>query len=293
MANSPGLRLKAAMEAEKPLQAAGAINAMTAIMAERTGFRALYLSGAGVANASFALPDLGITTLNDVLEDARRITSASSLPLIVDADTGWGGAFNIQRTVKQMISASVAAIHIEDQVAAKRCGQRPGKKLVSTNEMVDRIKAAVDAKSDNGFMVIARTDAAAVEGFDAALERACAYRDAGADVLFPEALGGLEQYAKFVRHMQAPVLANMTEFGVAPLYTVQELAGAGVSIILYPLSAFRAMNRAAFDVYRAIRANGTQKDMLAIMQTREELYELLRYYDYERKLDLLYPGGKQ
>lgn len=192
-----------------------------------------------------------------------------------------------------MISASVAAIHIEDQVAAKRCGQRPGKKLVSTNEMVDRIKAAVDAKSDNGFMVIARTDAAAVEGFDAALERACAYRDAGADVLFPEALGGLEQYAKFVRHMQAPVLANMTEFGVAPLYTVQELAGAGVSIILYPLSAFRAMNRAAFDVYRAIRANGTQKDMLAIMQTREELYELLRYYDYERKLDLLYPGGKQ
>ena len=293
MANSPGLRLKAAMEAEKPVQAAGAINAMTAIMAERTGFRALYLSGAGVANASFALPDLGITTLNDVLEDARRITSASSLPLIVDADTGWGGAFNIQRTVKQMISASVAAIHIEDQVAAKRCGQRPGKKLVSTNEMVDRIKAAVDAKSDNGFMVIARTDAAAVEGFDAALERACAYRDAGADVLFPEALGGLEQYAKFVRHMQAPVLANMTEFGVAPLYTVQELAGAGVSIILYPLSAFRAMNRAAFDVYRAIRANGTQKDMLAIMQTREELYELLRYYDYERKLDLLYPGGKQ
>lgn len=292
MENSPGLLLREVLKAEKPLQAVGAINALAGIMAEHTGFRALYLSGAGVANASFGLPDLGITTLNDVLADARRITSATRLPLIVDADTGFGGAFNIQRTVKEMIKAGAAAIHIEDQVPQKRCGQRPGKKVVTTDEMVDRIKAAVDARTDEGFMVIARTDSAAVEGFDDALERACAYRDAGADMLFPEALGSLDEYARFVQGVKAPVLANMTEFGVTPLLTLDELAGAGISVALYPLSAFRAMNRAALNVYQTIRTKGTQKDMLDTMQTREELYELLNYYDYERELDRLYPGQK-
>lgn len=293
MKNSSGELLRDALKTERPLQIAGAINAYAAIMAEHTGFKALYLSGAGVANASFGLPDLGITTLNDVLEDARRITSATSLPLVVDADTGWGGAFNIRRAVKEMIRAGAAAMHIEDQVAAKRCGQRPGKKVVSPGEMADRIKAAVDARTDESFMVIARTDAAAVEGFDSALERGHIYLEAGADMLFPEALKSLREYERFARGVPAPVLANMTEFGAAPLFTIEQLAQAGVSGVLYPLSAFRAMSRAALETYRAIRGRGTQKDVLGMMQTREELYEFLHYYDFERKLDALYPAREE
>lgn len=292
MRGTPGALFRETLVQEKPLQIAGTINAFSALIAERAGFRTIYLSGAGVANASFGLPDLGVTTLTDVLEDARRITGVTPLPLIVDADTGWGSAFMIARTVKEMIRAGAAGMHIEDQIAIKRCGQRPGKVVVAAGEMVDRIKAAVDAKTDPDFVVIARTDAVAVEGVDASMERAVHYRDAGADMIFPEALSRLEDYARFVDAVRVPVLANITEFGVTPLFTLDELSRAGVSAVLYPLSAFRAMNEAAFEVYRTIRQKGTQKDALKLMQSREELYGLLRYYDYEQKLDQLFPGKK-
>jgi methylisocitrate lyase len=285
---TPGGRLRAALSEEKPLQVVGAINAYTAVMAERVGFRALYLSGAGVANASHALPDLGITTLSDVIEEVRRITAAVGLPLLVDVDTGWGSAFMIGRTVRELIRSGAAAMHIEDQVAAKRCGQRPGKKVVVADEMLDRIKAAADARAANDFVVIARTDAFAVEGLDAAIDRACLYKEAGADMIFPEALNDLDQYRKFVEATKVPVLANITEFGVTPLFTVKELADAGVSLVLYPLSAFRAMNAAALRVFRTIREEGTQKAVLDQMQTREELYDFLGYYEYEKKLDRLF-----
>jgi methylisocitrate lyase len=290
MACKAGERLRKALAEEKPLQVAGTINAFSAIMAERVGFRALYLSGAGVANACFGLPDLGLTTLTDVLNEAGRITGATSLPLIVDVDTGWGSAFMIGRTVREMIRTGAAAIHIEDQVAAKRCGQRPGKKVVRPQEMVDRIKAAVDAKTCQEFIVIARTDAAAIEGLEASIERACLYREAGADMVFPEALSAIDDYRRFVETLDIPVLANITEFGVTPLFTLGELSQAGVGAVLYPLSAFRAMNAAALRVYRSIRLRGTQRDVLDIMQTREELYDFLSYYDYEQKLDELYRG---
>ncbi|ETI69222.1 2-methylisocitrate lyase [Neobacillus vireti LMG 21834] len=273
---------------EKPLQVVGTINAYTAMMAERVGYRAIYLSGGGAANASFGLPDLGITTLNDVVEDVRRITNASSLPLLVDADTGFGGAFNIGRTVRLMIQAGAAGIHIEDQVSAKRCGHRPNKAIVSLSEMVDRIKAAVDAKTDPDFLVMARTDALAVEGLDAAIERACACVEAGADMIFPEAVLTLEQYDIFVKAVGVPVLANITEFGQTPLFTVNELEQAGVSLVLYPLSAFRAMNAAALKVYQGIRSEGTQKNVVDLMQTRMELYDFLNYHEYEQKLDRLF-----
>lgn len=288
---TPGGRLRAALAYEKPLQVVGAINSFTAIMAERTGFRVLYLSGAGVANASFGLPDLGITTLNDVLEEVRRMTGACGLPLLVDGDTGWGGAFMIGRAVREMIRSGAAGMHLEDQVATKRCGHRPGKALVSVEEMVDRIKAAVDARTDPDFVIMARTDAVAVEGVEAAIERACRYREAGADMLFPEALTELTHYQRFADAVRVPILANMTEFGVTPLFTVTELAGAGVGLVLYPLSAFRAMCAAALRVFRTIRAEGTQKSVVEAMQSRTELYDFLGYLEYERKLDKLF--GKE
>lgn len=289
---TPGGRFRAALAAEKPLQLVGTINAYTAIMAEKVGFPALYLSGAGVANASFGLPDLGMTTLDNVLEDVRRITGATQLPLLADADTGWGGAFMIGRTVREMIRAGAAGIHLEDQVGEKRCGHRPGKAVVSIEEMSDRIKAAVDAKTDLDFVIIARTDALAVEGLDAAVERACRYREAGADMIFPEALSELEEYRKFVLAVNLPILANMTEFGKTPLFTVKELASVGVSLVLYPLSAFRAMNAAALKVYETIRGAGSQKSVVDIMQTREELYRFLGYHEYEKKLDELFAEKK-
>lgn len=288
MSTSPGIRLREAAAEEKPLQVAGAINAFAAMLAEQAGFRALYVSGAGVANASFGMPDLGITTLNDVLEDVRRITSVTGLPLLVDADTGFGGAFQIARTVKQMSRAGVAAIHIEDQVAAKRCGHRPNKAIVSLAEMTDRIKAAADAREDPAFVIMARTDALAVEGLEGAIERACACVEAGADMIFPEAVVSLDQYRKFADAVQVPILANMTEFGQTPLFTVKELEESGVGLALYPLSAFRAMSAAALQVYRIIRTEGTQRNAIDSMQTRSELYDVLRYYDYERKLDQLF-----
>lgn len=288
---SAGARFRQAVEDERPLQVVGTVNAYCALLAERQGFRALYLSGAGVANASFAQPDLGITTLNDVLEDVRRITGATSLPLLVDADTGWGTAFHIARTVREMIRAGAAALHIEDQAQAKRCGHRPNKQLVPGDEMVDRIKAAVDARTDRRFVVMARTDALAGEGMDAALERVRRYVEAGADMVFPEALRTLEDYRAFCGAADAPVLANLTEFGSTPLFSVEELRGCGVGLALYPLSAFRAMSLAAVDVYRAIREEGTQRGLTGRMQTREQLYEVLRYHDYERKLDALFSKG--
>ena len=288
---SAGARFRQAVEDERPLQVVGTVNAYCALLAERQGFRALYLSGAGVANASFAQPDLGITTLNDVLEDVRRITGATSLPLLVDADTGWGTAFHIARTVKEMIRAGAAALHIEDQAQAKRCGHRPNKQLVPGDEMVDRIKAAVDARTDRQFVVMARTDALAGEGMDAALERVRRYVEAGADMVFPEALRTLEDYRAFCGAADAPVLANLTEFGRTPLFSVEELRGCGVGLALYPLSAFRAMSRAAVEVYRAIREEGTQRGLTDRMQTREQLYDVLRYHDYERKLDALFSKG--
>ena len=286
--DSAGKLLRAALAEEKPLQVVGAINAFTALLAEQTGFRALYLSGAGVANASFGLPDLGMTTLGDVLEDVRRITCVSRLPLLVDVDTGWGHAFMIARTVREMISAGAAGIHIEDQVAAKRCGHRPGKALVSCDEMVDRIKAAVDGRTDPSFVIMARTDAFASEGLAAAIERACRYREAGADMIFPEALTGLDHYRRFAEATAIPVLANMTEFGVTTLFSLDELVTAGVGLVLYPLSAFRAMSAAALKVYRAIRRDGSQRAVLDEMQTRADLYEVLGYHAYERKLDEIY-----
>jgi methylisocitrate lyase len=291
--SSPGNLLRAALAEERPLQVVGTINAYAALLAEQAGFRALYLSGAGVANASFGLPDLGMTCLGDVLDDVRRITSASRLPLLVDVDTGWGHAFMIARTVREMIRAGAAGVHIEDQVAAKRCGHRPGKALVSTEEMEDRIKAAVDGRTDPAFVIMARTDAMAVEGLDAAVERACRYREAGADMLFPEALTELAHYRRFADATAVPVLANMTEFGVTPLFTVTDLAEAGVSLVLYPLSAFRAMSSAALRVYRSIRHNGTQEGVVETMQSRAELYAVLGYHDYERKLDELFGKGEK
>jgi methylisocitrate lyase len=285
---SAGARLRAAVDAERPLQVAGTINAYSALLAERSGFRAIYLSGAGVANASFGLPDLGMTSLNDVCEDVRRITSATDLPLLVDADTGWGGAFNIAKTCADLIKSGAGGMHLEDQVAAKRCGHRPGKALVPAEEMVDRIKAAVDGRTDPGFVIMARTDAHAVEGQQAALDRAAKYVEAGADMIFAEALKKIDEYKQFTTAIRVPVLANITEFGQTPMLTVTELGSAGVRLVLYPLSAFRAMNQAALAVYGAIRKEGTQKNVLNMMQTRAELYDVLGYHDYERKLDELF-----
>lgn len=284
---TPGAKLRLAVQEERPLQVVGAINAYHAMMAERTGYRALYLSGGGVAAGSYGLPDLGMTSLENVLEDVSRITYASDLPLLVDADTGWGGAFNIARTVKQLIRNGAAGCHIEDQVAAKRCGHRPGKAIVSKEEMVDRIKAAVDARSDD-FVIMARTDALAVEGMDSAIERAIACVEAGADMIFPEAMTELAQYEQFTAAVQVPVLANITEFGATPLFKTDELAGVGVSLVLYPLSAFRAMNQAALNVYQAIRRDGTQAGVLDTMQTRMDLYDYLGYHAFEQKLDELF-----
>jgi methylisocitrate lyase len=285
---SAGARFRAAMEKERPLQVVGTINAYAALLAEKAGFRSIYLSGAGVANASFGLPDLAMTTLSDVCEDIRRISYATELPLLVDADTGWGGAFMIGRTVREMIRAGAAACHIEDQVGVKRCGHRPGKALVQTEEMADRIKAAVDGRTDESFMIMARTDAHAVEGQQAALDRAAAYVEAGADIIFAEALTTLDEYKQFTSAIKVPVLANLTEFGKTPLFTTEELAGVGVRLALYPLSAYRAMAKAAEDVYRTLRADGTQKAVVDKMQTRMELYDVLGYHEYEDKLDQLF-----
>jgi methylisocitrate lyase len=286
---SAGSRLWAALDAERPLQLVGVINAYSALLAERAGFRALYLSGAGVANASFGLPDLGVTNLADVCEDARRICGATDLPLLVDADTGFGTALGIRRTVQELSRAGAAGLHLEDQAAAKRCGHRPGKALVAAEEMVDRIKAAVDARTDEKFVVMARTDAAAGEGLPSAIERSNKYVAAGADMIFAEALASLDEYRQFTSAVSAPVLANITEFGKTPLLTTDELATAGVRLALYPLSAFRAMSRAAEEVYTTIRSSGTQRAAIDAMQTREELYDVLGYLEHERRLDRLYP----
>lgn len=285
---SRGKKFRAAVAKHAPLQIPGTINAYCALLAQEAGFKALYLSGAGVANASFGLPDLGVTAQGDVLEDARRITAATELPLLVDVDTGFGSAFNIARTVREMERAEVAAIHIEDQEQAKRCGHRPNKATVSTDEMCDRLKAAVDARRDDKFVIMARTDALAREGRAAAVARAAAYVEAGADMIFAEALYTLEDYAAFTRAVRVPVLANLTEFGLTPYFTVDELAAAGVQMVLYPLTAFRAMSEAARLVYRTLREQGTQRALLDALQTREELYAVLKYYDYERKLDELF-----
>ena len=291
--SSPGSRLTAALRAERPLQIAGTINAYAARLAERAGFKAIYLSGGGVSAASLGVPDLGIITLDDVLIDARRITDACDLPLLVDVDTGFGSAFNIARTVRGLIKAGAAGLHIEDQVQAKRCGHRPGKQLAPKEEMVDRIKACVDARGDASFQIMARTDALAVEGLEAALERARAYVAAGADMLFPEAVTDPAQYARFARAAGVPILANMTEFGKTPLLSAAELGRAGVDMVLYPLSAFRAMSQAALQVYQTLRAEGSQAGLLARMQTREELYEILGYHAYEQKLDELFAKGQE
>lgn len=285
---SQGLKLRTAIKECNPLPVVGTINAYTAMMAEKIGHRAIYLSGGGVANASYGLPDLGMTSMNDVLEDVRRISSASSLPLLVDIDTGWGGAFNIARTIREMIKAGAGGVHIEDQVAQKRCGHRPNKEIVSKEEMVDRVKAAVDAKTDDDFVIMARTDALAVEGMEEAIERACLCVEAGADAIFPEAMASLEQYKAFTEAVKVPVLANITEFGQTPLFTCEELAGVGIDMVLYPLSAFRAMNRAAEAVYRELLNAGHQEKVLDLMQTRMELYDYLNYHDYEKKLDQLF-----
>ena len=288
MSASAGERFWQALEAERPLQVVGAINAYAALLAGRAGFRALYLSGAGVANASFGLPDLAMTTLSDVCEDIRRITFVTELPLLVDADTGWGSAFMIGRTVREMARAGAAGCHIEDQVSAKRCGHRPGKALVEAGEMADRIKAAVDARPDRRFVIMARTDAHAGEGQHAALDRAARYVEAGADMIFAEALNTLDEYREFTAAIRVPVLANLTEFGQTPLFTTEELADAGVRLALYPLSASRAMAAAADEVYRSIRRDGTQKAVVDRMQTRADLYEVLGYHEYEQKLDELF-----
>ena len=287
-----GAKFRDAVAAEKPLQVIGTINAYHARLAERTGYKAIYLSGGGVAAGSLGVPDLGITTLEDVLTDVRRITDACSLPLLGDADTGFGGAFNIARTVKSLIKSGAGAMHIEDQVQSKRCGHRPGKEIVSREEMVDRIKAAVDARTDADFVIMARTDALAVEGLNAAIERARACVEAGADMIFPEAMTELSMYRKFADAVKVPVLANITEFGATPLFSVEELRGANVSLVLYPLSAFRAMNKAALKVYEAIRREGTQKNVVDIMQSRNELYDYLDYHRFESKLDQLFAKEK-
>lgn len=285
--------MRDAVETERPLQVVGTINAYTSLLARNSGFRAIYLSGAGVANASFGLPDLGITSLNDVCEDARRICGATDLPLLVDADTGFGAAFAIARTTRELIRVGVAGMHLEDQVQSKRCGHRPGKELVESAEMSDRIRAAVDARNDAGFVVMARTDAHAVEGQQAAIDRAAAYVEAGADMIFAEALTSLDEYREFTQALGVPVLANITEFGRTPLFTAAELGKAGVRLVLYPLSAFRAMSRAALEVYGAIRKGGSQRTIIDRMQTREELYEVLGYHDYERKLDELFSRNRE
>jgi len=285
---SAGARFRAALRQEKPLQIIGAINAYHAKLAEQCGFKAIYLSGGGVAAGSLGLPDLGISTMDDVLTDVRRITDATDTPLLVDIDTGWGGAFNIARAIKSVSKMGAAAVHIEDQVQAKRCGHRPNKAIVTQAEMVDRIKAAVDAKTDPDFVIMARTDALAVEGLQSAIDRACACVEAGADMIFPEAMTDLDMYRQFAQAVKVPVLANITEFGSTPLFTVDELASAEVSMVLYPLSAFRAMNQAALKVYQAVRRDGTQKNVLDLMQTRMELYDHLGYHDFEQKLDQLF-----
>jgi methylisocitrate lyase len=291
--DSAGGKFRAAVREEQPLQVAGAINAYTARLAEAAGFRAIYLSGGGVAANSLGVPDLGISTMEDVLTDVRRITDATGLPLLVDIDTGWGGALNIARTIKQMSKAGAAAVHMEDQVGQKRCGHRPGKELVPTAEMVDRVKAAVDARTDESFVIMARTDALAGEGLAAAIERAQAYVAAGAEMIFAEAVTELGQYEAFRKAVGVPILANITEFGKTPLWTREELKGAGVDIVLYCCAAYRAMNAAALKVYEAIRAEGTQASMVGLMQTREELYRYLDYHAYERKLDELFAKGKE
>jgi len=288
-----GQKLRAALAAEQPLQVVGAINAYHARMAERTGYRALYLSGGGVAAGSLGMPDLGISTIEDVLTDVRRITDVTSLPLLVDADTGFGGAFNIARSIRSLIKAGAAGCHIEDQVAAKRCGHRPGKAIVPSEEMVDRIKAAVDARTDPSFIIMARTDALASEGLEAAIARAEACIAAGADMIFPEAVTDLAQYRAFADRVKVPILANITEFGSTPLFTLDELRSASVALALYPLSAFRAANAAALNVYKHIRADGTQKNVLGTMQTRAELYDYLDYHSYEQKLDELFAKDKK
>ncbi len=285
---SAGARFRQALKDERPLQVAGTVNAYTALLAEKAGFKAIYLSGAGVANASFGMPDLAMTTLTDVCEDIRRITNATDVPLLVDADTGWGGAFMIARTIQEMTRSGAAGCHIEDQVAVKRCGHRPGKALVETSEMVDRLKAAVDGRTDDDFIIMARTDAHAVEGQQAALERSAAYAEAGADIIFAEALTTLDEYRQFTSTIDVPVLANLTEFGQTPMFTTAELAEAGVDLALYPLTAFRAMSKAAENVYRAVREDGTQKGVIDTMQTRMELYDVLGYHEYEEKLDQLF-----
>lgn len=287
---SAGARFRAAIATEKPLQIIGAINAYHALLATQTGYKALYLSGGGVAAGSLGMPDLGISTLEDVLIDVRRITDVTEVPLLVDIDTGFGGAFNIARSVRSVIKAGAAAVHIEDQVQAKRCGHRPNKAIVSQAEMVDRIKAAVDAKTDPDFVIMARTDALAVEGLQSAIDRACACVEAGADMVFPEAITELGMYQQFAAAVKVPILANITEFGSTPLFTVDELRGADVSMVLYPLSAFRAMNQAALKVYEAVRKDGTQANVVELMQTRAELYEHLNYHSYEQKLDALFKG---
>jgi methylisocitrate lyase len=286
------MTLLKALQQETPLQIVGTINAYSALLAKECGYRAIYLSGAGVANASYGLPDLAITTMNDVLEDVRRITSIVDLPLLVDIDTGWGSAFNIERTIREMIKAGAAAVHIEDQVQAKRCGHRPNKAVVAADEMVDRIKAAVDAKTNPHFTIMARTDALANEGLNAAIDRIQQYVEAGADMVFFEGVTKLSEYQALTKVCKTPVLANITEFGKTPLFTKEELASVGVKMILYPLSAFRAMSKAALDVYQTIRQEGTQKNLLNKMQTRDELYEVLHYHDYEKKLDELFSKGK-
>lgn len=291
-ANTAGARFRAALSAEKPLQIIGAINAYHAMLATQSGFEALYLSGGGVAAGSLGLPDLGISTLEDVLIDVRRITDAVDTPLLVDIDTGWGGAFNIARSVKSIAKAGAAAVHIEDQVSAKRCGHRPNKAIVSLDEMVDRVKAAVDAKPYDDFVVMARTDALAVEGLQSAIDRACACAEVGADMIFPEAITELSMYKQFAAAVKVPVLANITEFGSTPLFTVDELRTADVSMVLYPLSAFRAMNQAAFKVYQAVKKDGTQQNVIGLMQTRADLYEHLGYHAFEQKLDELFKGEK-
>jgi methylisocitrate lyase len=290
---SAGARFRAAVKEERPLQVVGAINAYSALLAKHAGFNAIYVSGGGVAASSLGVPDLGISTMDDVLTDVRRITDAVDLPVLVDIDTGWGSAFNISRTVRSMIKSGAAAVHIEDQVQAKRCGHRPGKAIVPKEEMADRIKAAVDGRTDPDFVIMARTDAIAVEGLEPAIERAVACVEAGADMVFPEAVHDLPTYKRFARAVKVPVLANITEFGATPLFTVDELRDADVAIVLYPLSAFRAMSKAALNIYSAIRKDGTQKNVVDLMQTRAELYEHLGYHAFEQKLDTIFGKEKK
>ena len=291
--STPGGHFRKAVEEEFPLQVVGAPNAYCALLAERAGFRAVYLSGAGVANASFGLPDLGLTSLNDVVADIRRITAITELPLLVDADTGWSDTSTIGHTVDEINLAGAAGLHIEDQVEAKRCGHRPGKALVQADQMVDRIRAAVDARSDPDFVIMARTDAHAVEGLDSAIDRSLQYVQAGADMIFAEALGSLDEYSRFTHEVPAPILANLTEFGKTPLFTTEELRRVGIRLVLYPLSAFRAMNAAAQKIYATLRDAGTQKSVVEMMQTRDELYEILNYHEYEEKLDSIFQEENQ